>query len=280
MGVFALSNLSINVSLGATGAELLSFRAPDGEELLWQGEKSIWGRRGPVIFPILGGWPEGYYLCNGEKYTMDKNGFARLKAFDARQTDDSTVVFTLQSDSSTFRQYPFDFLLSVKYRITGSTLHVTLRVKNNSDTPMPAGLGLHPGFVWKRTGEPSRLVFSDPETVQAFRPDGKRYLLMDHENVLALTRDSFSRGAITMEHLKSRWVEFHRPDSTWKIRVHCAGFSYFTIWSMATDDAEFVCLEPSTTANTDGNRLTDRRGIISVPPGGSLTKKTAIELLR
>ena len=42
---------------------------------------------------------------------MDKNGFARLKAFDARQTDDSTVVFTLQSDSSTFRQYPFDFLL-------------------------------------------------------------------------------------------------------------------------------------------------------------------------
>lgn len=128
------------------------------------------------------------------KYTMDKNGFARLKAFDARQTDDSTVVFTLQSDSSTFRQYPFDFLLSVKYRITGSALHVTLRVKNNSDTPMPAGLGLHPGFVWKRTGEPSRLVFSDPETVQAFRPDGKRYLLMDHENVLALTRDSFSRG--------------------------------------------------------------------------------------
>lgn len=83
-----------------------------------------------------------------------------------------------------------------------------------------------------------------------------------------------------MEHLKSRWVEFHRPDSTWKTRVHCAGFSYFTIWSMATDDAEFVCLEPSTTANTDGNRLTDRRGIISVPPGGSLTKKTAIELLR
>lgn len=139
---------------------------------------------------------------------MDKNGFARLKAFDARQTDDSTVVFTLQSDSSTFRQYPFDFLLSVKYRITGSALHVTLRVKNNSDTPMPAGLGLHPGFVWKRTGEPSRLVFSDPETVQAFRPDGKRYLLMDHENVLALTRDSFSQGAITMEHLKSRWVEF------------------------------------------------------------------------
>lgn len=35
MGVFALSNLSISVSLGTTGAELLSFRAPDGEELLW-----------------------------------------------------------------------------------------------------------------------------------------------------------------------------------------------------------------------------------------------------
>ena len=151
MGVFALSNLSINVSLGTTGAELLSFRAPDGEELLWQGEKSIWGRRGPVIFPILGGWPEGYYLCNGEKYTMDKNGFARLKAFDARQTDDSTVVFTLQSDSSTFRQYPFDFLLSVKYRITGSALHVTLRVKNNSDTPMTRSFLPTAGALMGRT---------------------------------------------------------------------------------------------------------------------------------
>jgi len=280
MSTFTIENSQISVSVGTTGAELLSLRAPDGAEQIWRGDADIWGRRGPVIFPVLGGWPDGYYLHNGEKYVMDKNGFARSMEFTPVEVSDTSAKFVLISNENTLKQYPIDFLLCVNYYIVDRELHILLSARNDSNADMPAGLGLHPGFVWERKKKTSRLVFSDTETLQAFHPDGVRYPFLEHGKEFELKEDSFKNGAITMENLKSRYLELHRPDSAWGLRIRCEGFSYFTLWSMDREDADFVCLEPSTNANTDGNKLTDRRGIIMVPPGETLTREIVIELFR
>lgn len=280
MSVYTLENPYISAAVSTVGAELISLRGPDGEEQMWRGDGNIWGRSGPVIFPVLGGWPEGWYLHNGKRYCMDKNGFARSMEFSALQEEKTAVKFELHSDEKTLRQYPVDFSMWVNYYIIGMELHIVLSARNDSNEDMPAGVGLHPGFVWNRKREGARLVFSEYETLRAFHPDGVRYPFLDHSKEFELTENSFKNGAITMEHPKSRRIELYRPDMAWNLRLHCDGFSYFTLWSMDREDADFVCLEPTTNANTDGNTLAHRRGIITAAPGETLTREIVIELFQ
>ena len=48
-----LSNDILTVEVSAHGAELQSIRKGD-VEYLWQGDPAFWGRRSPVLFPIVG----------------------------------------------------------------------------------------------------------------------------------------------------------------------------------------------------------------------------------
>ena len=48
-----LSNTVLTVQIAVHGAELQSIKK-DGKEYLWQGDAKFWGRRSPVLFPIVG----------------------------------------------------------------------------------------------------------------------------------------------------------------------------------------------------------------------------------
>ena len=48
-----LSNSVLTVQIAEHGAELQSIKK-DGKEYLWQGDAKFWGRRSPVLFPIVG----------------------------------------------------------------------------------------------------------------------------------------------------------------------------------------------------------------------------------
>lgn len=48
-----LSNSILTVQIAEHGAELQSIKK-DGKEYLWQGDAKFWGRRSPVLFPIVG----------------------------------------------------------------------------------------------------------------------------------------------------------------------------------------------------------------------------------
>ena len=48
-----LSNSILTVQIAEHGAELQSIKK-DGKEYLWQGNAKFWGRRSPVLFPIVG----------------------------------------------------------------------------------------------------------------------------------------------------------------------------------------------------------------------------------
>ena len=66
--------MQINVS--NKGAELTSIMA-NGREYLWQGDPAFWGRRAPILFPIVGRLADDKLHINGNEYTMKQHGFAR-----------------------------------------------------------------------------------------------------------------------------------------------------------------------------------------------------------
>ena len=71
-----LSNGILTVQVSELGAELQSIKK-NGHEYLWQGDPAFWGRRSPVLFPIVGSVWEKKYRVNGTEYEMGQHGFAR-----------------------------------------------------------------------------------------------------------------------------------------------------------------------------------------------------------
>ena len=49
-----IENEHLAVGISPKGAELQSIlRKSDQREMLWQGDRTIWARRAPILFPIL-----------------------------------------------------------------------------------------------------------------------------------------------------------------------------------------------------------------------------------
>lgn len=49
-----IKNDKLKVEVSEHGAELQSIKDNGGEEYLWQGDPAYWGRRSPILFPIVG----------------------------------------------------------------------------------------------------------------------------------------------------------------------------------------------------------------------------------
>ena len=65
------------VSISDKGAELQSVRLKeDNIEYLWQGDSTYWGRRAPILFPIVGRLVDNTYYVDGKPYSLTQHGFA------------------------------------------------------------------------------------------------------------------------------------------------------------------------------------------------------------
>lgn len=55
MCLYVLENDKLKIEISSHGAELFSVkRKADSREYLWQGDPAFWGRRSPVLFPVVG----------------------------------------------------------------------------------------------------------------------------------------------------------------------------------------------------------------------------------
>ena len=80
--VYELSNEMLTAQFSDMGAELMSLKNnKTGQEYMWHGDKKYWGRRSPILFPMVGRLREWKYTYNGKEYQMPPHGFARDKEF-------------------------------------------------------------------------------------------------------------------------------------------------------------------------------------------------------
>ena len=86
-----LSNEILTVNVSDHGAELQNI-IRNGVEYLWQGDPAYWGRRSPVLFPIVGSVWEGRYRVDGQEYRLGQHGFARDMDFQVTYKDDDGIV--------------------------------------------------------------------------------------------------------------------------------------------------------------------------------------------
>ena len=249
-----ITNGVLIVSAASDGAELHSVKY-EGVEYLWQCGDA-WKRYAPVLFPFICSPKDKVYNARGREYNMPANhGFARDREFEAGESSDSSMTFSLSSDDETKAVYPYDFRLLVSYELgsadESNVLIVRNKVINTGNDRMYFYLGGHPAFNCPLEDGPAFddycVEYSRPETViQVW--NGTRTIL-ENEQKLRMTRPLFDNDVIMKDAPESDSITLRSDKGSRGVKLswdknECRCIS---VWSPTGDDrAAFVCLEPWT----------------------------------
>jgi galactose mutarotase-like enzyme len=278
-----LKNDRLTVVISTFGAELQSITNADGLELIWQADKSIWGRHAPLLFPIIGRLKDQQYTLNGEVIHISQHGFARDSEFALTQQTENSVTFTLKDSEATKAVYPFAFTLSITYVLTDNTLKKIHTVTNRSETVMPYEVGGHDAYCTTllpgETMSDYYLEFPNQDAIHPFQmdeicsltPEKLDYPLSNGR--LSLPPDVFGLDTIVLEKLPVNQVTLANTKNSVRLTVDFPEFDYLGIWTKQVGrDTNYICIEPWSTlpeCTFVSSELSDKAGIRLLQPGQS-----------
>src|SRR5438309_11070736 len=110
--VATIENDFLKISAKASGAELISIKNKKNDlEYLWQGDPQFWGRRAPVLFPIVGKLKNNTFKAEGKNFQLPQHGFARDNYFELVESKTSSLLYSLKSSNEILKSYPYKFEL-------------------------------------------------------------------------------------------------------------------------------------------------------------------------
>jgi galactose mutarotase-like enzyme len=142
MSEHIIDNGQLRVCVSTYGAEMMSVQK-NSEEFLWQGDTDYWVRRAPVMFPIIGNFPNDGYWLDGKIHHMVIHGFSKYSVYKVVEKEKDRILLRLDSNEQTRSQYPFNFHFDVGFALSGNTINVSFRVENCSGREMPVAFGSH-----------------------------------------------------------------------------------------------------------------------------------------
>lgn len=288
--IYSIQNNELSVAISSKGAELQSIIHKDfGLEYMWSGDASFWGKKSPVLFPIVGGLKNNTYQYNGQSYTLPRHGFARDMEFEITEQEKDAITFTLSSNAETWAKYPFEFNFSLRYTLQNNKLYVSYIVNNTGNDDLLFSVGGHPAFKVP-LGEGT--VFEDYYLQFSSIEDAGRWPLsadglienstipfLENTGQLALTKSLFYKDALVFKHLRSNRISVLSNKTPHGLRVSFDGFPYMGIWN--AKDADFVCIEPwCGIADSVGvtGELENKEGINVLEPNHQFERTWSVEL--
>ena len=289
-GMFELENDELAVRISSTGAELQSV-VRDGVERMWSGDPAVWGRRAPLLFPLIGRLRDGWYANGGARVDAPMHGFSRDRAFAAEQVSPVQVRFATVSDAQTRAVYPFDFRLTVDFSLEGGTVVKTHTVENVGAVPMPFEVGRHEAYATRLLpGEHMAdyfVRFGDgagagaPEALEMFGMDEEGILTLPKTRVplddgrLARTPEQLGIDTIVLENVPGSTATLACTKNACEVEVSFPDFPYLGIWTKAGQaDARYLCIEPWSAlpdARFSPRELAEKPGVRTLEPGERAT---------
>lgn len=273
--MFTIENEYLKIEIHSKGAELQSiYNKKLSLEYMWSGDPAVWGKKSPVLFPIVGTLKNDTYYFENKAYQLSRHGFARDMDFTVTDQTASSITFTLARNQATFEKYPFQFRFDIIYSIKNNQLQVTYRVVNKGEISQKLyfSVGGHPAFKlpllpgsvysdyyleFNKTENTGRWLISKEGLIETGNTP-----LLNNTQRLPLTKELFYSDAIVLKQLRSNKVKLVSGTTGELFEFDFTGFPYLGIW--AAKEADFICIEPwcgIADSVTTNQQLIEKEGI-------------------
>ena len=243
--IITLSNNKISASINTIGAELIRLEK-DNQNYIWTVNETYWNKTSPILFPIVGRLKNDAYTIADKKYELPRYGFARNFEFQILNQTENSVVFVLESNSETLKNYPFEFQLQLEYELDGNELKMKYSVENRSEVTMPFSIGAHPAFAIEDSFSDYSLQFNEAEEFVSYELENEQFnnsfrKINSENGQINLNYSLFEKDALVFKHLKSNELILLNKNKP-VLSVQFEGFPYLGIWTKP--NAPFLCIEP------------------------------------
>lgn len=244
----------IQFSISNHGAELQSLQL-NGREYLWHGDPKYWGRRSPILFPMVGKVYGNVFRVEGKEYPMGQHGFARDSEF--QKVGEHYVL-----SGCPLEKFPYKFELSVRYRTEGNRFYAEWEVLNCDTKDIHFQMGAHPALMLPdyRPEDPVHgyLQCFDAEDRPVKQPmlshglsegyltelDAQEPMPVDEDGLLPITADTFAIDTFMLEHGSVKSVALLDKNKKPYLKVGSDQTEAYGLWAPHKPGCPFVCLEP------------------------------------
>ena len=280
--IVTISNSIISASINTLGAELIRLEK-DSKNYIWTVDETYWNKTSPILFPIVGRLKNDTYSIENKTYELPRHGFARNLEFQIVNQTESSVVFVLESNSETFKNYPFEFELRLEYELDENELKIKYSVENKSEATMPFSIGAHPAFAIENSFSDYSLKFNQTEEFISHELDNEQFSnsfrkINSENGQINLNYSLFEKDALVFKHLQSNKLTLLKKNEP-VLSVQFEGFPYLGIWT--TPNAPFLCIEPwcglADNVNHNGN-IFEKEGINLLHPQEFFSRTIKIKI--
>lgn len=240
----------IEFKVNTHGAELQSLTQA-GRECLWQGDPAYWGRRAPILFPIVGQVAGGVFRVKGAVYKMGQHGFARDAEFERVGENEYKMV------EAEHPNYPYLCDLYARYELKDNALSCQWTVMNTGKEPMHFQIGAHPAFNLPEYNEKDKLhgyflcLDKNGKPVNPLIKNsvngGLRHPYPEVKtinSIIPITTNTFADDAILIEDSQVAAVALLDKNKKPVLTVSCPQAQAFGLWAPQKPGCPFVCIEP------------------------------------
>ena len=280
--LITITNNKISASIDTLGAELIRLEK-DNKNYIWTVDETYWNKTSPILFPIVGRLKNDTYSTENKTYELPRHGFARNFEFQIVNQTESSVVFLLESNSETLKNYPFEFQLELEYKLVGNELIMKYSVENKLKATMPFSIGAHPAFVIENSFSDYSLKFNQTEEFISYELDNEQFSnsfrkINSENGQINLNYSLFEKDALVFKHLQSNKLTLLKKNEP-VLSVQFEGFPYLGIWTKP--NAPFLCIEPwcglADNVNHNGN-IFEKEGINLLHPQEIFSRRIKITL--
>ncbi|URW70688.1 aldose 1-epimerase family protein [Lactobacillus kefiranofaciens subsp. kefirgranum] len=252
MEQITIKNNKLEAKIALLGAEIQEVKnLQDDFSYIWTADKKYWGRHAPILFPFIGRSNENKYLCLGKTYDMKQHGFLRDQTFKVVEQKDDEVVLESSSTPETKAVYPYDYTVTITYRLAKDELKAYYQVENKNSSAMYYSFGFHPGLnITSNLSDYSlhfdtknsslRRLLIDPAPFRS----GEETRTQLEDGKLALNYPMLDDGLIIFDVADISSVSLVSSKDGNKVTEDISDFPYLAIWSPEKKQAPFVCVEP------------------------------------
>ncbi|MCB2293693.1 aldose 1-epimerase family protein [Clostridium algoriphilum] len=249
-----LENSSLLIEVNEHGAELNKlFSKKHNLDFLWSGDSTYWGRKSPILFPIVGRLKDNETLIDDKIFNMNQHGFARDCTFKLINENKNSIRYSLIANEDTRKRFPYNFELLITYELHDNSIKVLWNVKNIDSKIIYFSIGAHPAFnVPFKSDEKLEdyyLAFKTKEDVEKYTfelPYIKGKSKVKAPEYISIKPEVFKNDALIYNGVDE--VTLKSTNNDMALNVTFKDFPFVGIWSPYYTEtntmAPFVCIEP------------------------------------